>query len=168
MFFVLYNYSSKIYFISGKCNQLINVSFTLLLVWNRHQNGSGPGLTGGRDGKKENSYAKYLGEKPSSPQAALPGLKPCSSCIPFYKCRYNVFLHLLEIPEKKNPKTQPPTNQRPPNKKTQNQTQERRKEDIPESSLAWGLSWLLGTSRNFLHLKLAFCQHNVGYLEQTK
>lgn len=118
MLFALYNLSSKISIMSGKCKQLINISLTLLLGWNRHQNSQGmiwqeegmakrktvmPKTRYGecqlskQTKNQTRKFAKHLGEKPSSPQ---PALKLCSSYIPFTNVDTNVILHLLEIPGK--------------------------------------------------------------------
>lgn len=67
----------------------------------------------------------------------------------------------------KNPKkNQNKQTKKAPTKSKPTTQQERRDEDT--ALFGMGFSWLLGTSWSFLHLKLAFCQHNVGYTEWAK
>lgn len=157
----------------------------MLLVWNKHNS---QGMTwqeqkmakkgkqlhpkpetvnvryGNKEKKKQNKWnqevCKTFGRKNKLSPASMEAMLWLH---PLFKCRYKwgfcICLNCLKDPwtkqQKQNPTKIKPTTQ-----------QERKEEDIAVPGM--GLSLLLGTNWSFLHLQLAFCQHNVGYTEWAK
>lgn len=83
--------------------------------------------------KHTRKFAKYLGEKTSSPQPADPAPELWSSYIPFYKCRYKHLVAPAWNPQQDcwSEEINQTHTYTPP------QTEERREEDIPMLSLVW-------------------------------
>lgn len=116
MLFALYNFSSKIYIMSGKCKELINVSLALVLVWNRHQKSQGMIWQEKRMAKRKTVAPKTrYSERQVSKQTKKPNQEVSLQNIweknqalpsqhwsyalvtsPFTSVDTNAFLHLLE------------------------------------------------------------------------